>query len=143
MSVSDHLANVSGLWRGAPLAKPEAIAALVAASPIELPSSYLELLALTNGGEGDLRMEPGWVSLWPAEEVMRNNEQYEVGANIPRFLGFGSNGGGELLAFDARDSQPWPIVMVPFIPMEPHDVVVIARDFNEFLEAIGVPANDR
>lgn len=49
----------------------------------------------------------------------------------------------ELLAFDARGSQPWPVVMVPFLPMETDEVVQIAGDFDEFTKAIGVPEDDR
>lgn len=53
------------------------------------------------------------------------------------------NGVGELLAFDARGSQPWPIVMVPFLPMETDEVVQIAGDIDEFTKAIGAPEDDR
>jgi hypothetical protein len=75
--------------------------------------------------------------LWPAEEVVDYNQGYEVEMNIPGFFGFGSNGGGELFAFDTRQGKPWPVVMVPFIPMIADEAIVIADDFAEFVRAIG------
>lgn len=47
---------------------------------------------------------------------------------LPGFLGFGSNGGGELLAFDTR-VQPWKVCMIPFIPLDESESIVIAPDF--------------
>lgn len=143
MNISHQLAHASGIWRDAPPASTEAIAALVAQAPIELPSSYLELLLVSNGGEGDLSVNPDWFSLWPAQDVMQHNESYQIAEYLPGFFGFGSNGGGELLAFDARHSKPWPIVMIPFIPMEVTEAVQISTGFDEFIFYIGEPENDR
>lgn len=143
MNVTDHLSGISGIWRGCVPAPAGVITSLVAVAPIALPESYVALLAVTNGGEGDLGIEPGWIDLWPAEEVMSANAEYAVAENLPGLFGFGSNGGGELLAFDARRSPPWPIVMIPFIPMEVAEAVQIAQGFDELLLEIGEPANDR
>jgi len=55
------------------------------------------------------------------------------------FFGFGSNGGGELLAFDLRDGEPYPIVIVPLIPLDPNEAIQIARSFDELRELIGKP----
>lgn len=143
MNVAEHLASAPGIWRPALPAPAAEIAALVGDAPLRLPKGYLELLAVTNGGEGDLGVKPGWLAIWPASEVMQNNAGYQVADNTPGLLGFGSNGGGELLAFDARGSEPWPVAMVPFIPMQIDEAIQIAPEFDKFLEAIGVPENDR
>jgi hypothetical protein len=37
---------------------------------VSLPRGYLEQLAVSNAGEGDLGIEPGWIAFWPAEEVI-------------------------------------------------------------------------
>lgn len=68
---------------------------------------------------------------------MELNLCYEVEANAPGFLGFGSSGGGEMLALDARGSKPWKVVMIPFIPMQAEDAIVIAADFRVFLQSMG------
>src|SRR5262245_59858416 len=118
-------------------AEPGAVAALSATSGIELPEAYLALLRLSNGGEGPLGVEPGWFRLWPVEEILALNRGYEVHEYLPGLFGFGSNGGGELFAFDTRRGPPWPIVMAPFIGMEKDTLVEIASDFAEFLRLTG------
>ena len=80
---------------------------------------------------------PGWVCFWSAEEVVESKRDYEVAEYLPGFFGFGSNGGGEILAFKVDGSEPWPIYMVPFIPMEKEAAHMSAKDFEEFRAAIG------
>jgi hypothetical protein len=120
-----------------PAAAAGAVAALSAASGIKLPEEYLALLRLSNGGDGPLSVEPGWFQLWPVDEVLALNRSYRVHEYLPGLFGFGSNGGGELLALDTRRGPPWPVVMVPFIGMEEDTVVEIAEDFAEFLRTTG------
>jgi hypothetical protein len=78
------------------------------------------------------------VVFWPAGEVVTANRDYEVSEFVPGLYGFGSNGGGELLAFDCRGGLPYPVVMVPFMPMEWAEAVQIAISFDEFRAKIGV-----
>lgn len=101
------------------------------------PGYYLSLLRLSNGGGGPLGVEPGWFQLWPAEEILSLNLDYEVGKYVPGLLGFGSNGGGELLAFDTWRGPPWKIVMIPCVGVGEGDIVEVAEDFAEFLQATG------
>jgi hypothetical protein len=102
-----------------------------------LPDSYLAFLGFSNGGEGPLAVAPGWFVIWSAEEVLESNQGYQVDKELPGFFGFGSNGGGELFAFDARSPQPWKIVMIPFIPLQERYAVVVAESFEQFVKAIG------
>jgi SMI1/KNR4 family protein SUKH-1 len=95
---------------------------------------------VSNGGEGDLGAEPGWIAFWPAEEVIALNDGYEVAQWLPGFFGIGSNGGGELIAFDTRGGEPYPVVMVPFDCMDVAEAVHIAASFESFRELIGKPA---
>jgi hypothetical protein len=120
-----------------PGATPVAIQGLSSGSPIQLPSEYLELLRFSNGGEGELAVAPGWFLFWPAEDVIEFNRGYNLSEYLPGFFGFGSNGGGELLAFDTRNGEPLAVVMVPFIPLDPSEAVIIAPDFSTFIRAIG------
>lgn len=118
-------------------ADPAVVSTLSADVEVDLPEAYLSILQLSNGGGGPLGVEPGWFQLWPAEEVVPSNRDYQISEYLPGLFGFGSNGGGELLAFDTRREKPWSVVMVPFIPMDEGDVVEIAKDFKEFLKATG------
>jgi len=131
-----------GIWRGNPPASEFTIQKLLTDCGLKLPAAYLDQLRLSNGGEGDLAVEPGWVCFWPAEEVVKLNKNYEVGEFIPGFFWFGSNGGGELLAFKVKDSANWPIYMIPFIPMEEEYAEVVAEDFETFKDAIGYEHRD-
>ena len=98
---------------------------------VTLPGAYLNYLRRIGGGEGELGVDPGWIEFWPAAEVLELNRAYEVRENLPGFFGFGSNGGGELLAFDMREAGKAAVVMVPFIPMSAADAQLVATAFEE------------
>ena len=132
------IGNRGGVWRFANPASDAAIAALRAAVPTSLPDSYFAFLRVTNGGEGDLGVDPGWFAPWRAEDVLINNRAYQVGKFAPGLFGFGSNGGGECLGFDLRGAGAGRIVMVPFIGMGVRESVVIAENFDQFALFISV-----
>jgi len=85
--------------------------------------------------EGGLAMDPGWFQLWPEAEIQQFNVAYEVHTFAPNHYGFGSNGGGELLAFDRQGH----IVMIPFIGDGEADAKLVATSWHEF-EAAMEPA---
>jgi len=120
-----------------PGASPEVVGQLSKESPVSLPGEYLSLLRFSNGGEGKLAVEPGWFVFWKAEDVIANNLGYHLPECLPGFFGFGSNGGGELLAFDTRSRKPWPVVMVPFNPLDAAESIVMAPNFTAFLKSLG------
>ncbi len=126
-----------GVWLPVDPASEVALERLQEKGPLRLPPEYIDQLAASDGGEGDLGVQPGWIVLWPADEVLAHNAGYSVSEFLPGFFGFGSNGGGELLAFDIRGSEPYPIVMVPVIPMEVGEAVRIASSFGELRNQIG------
>ena len=127
-------------WDRLPPASQAALQKLRAECGVELPEAYLLLLGSSNGGEGELAVEPGWFQLWQAEGVLELNASYEVAEHAPGFFLFGSSGGGELLALDLRGEQPWKVVMLPAIPLEADQAVVVAEDFTGFIRAMGFPA---
>ena len=133
------IGNRGGVWRFASPAADTAIVSLRAAAPSTLPDSYFALLRVTNGGEGDLGVGPGWFVPWPVEEVLLNNRGYQIAEFAPGLFGFGSNGGGECLAFDLRDTGAGRILMVPFIGMDLREAVVIAENFDQFALLVGMP----
>ena len=127
----------NGTWRPAAPAGELALKTLRDQATVRLPTAYLQQLATSNGGEGDLGVDPGWIVFWPAEEVLSLNTTYSLPEFLPGFFGFGSNGGGELLAFDVRGEEPYPVAMVPFIPLDPREAVQIAGSFDEIRDSIG------
>lgn len=123
-------------WDAGSPASEAAIQALAEQSGLELPNEYLDFLRQSNGGCGPLRIEPGWLQLWPAEEVVAVNRDYEVALWLPGLFGFGSSGGGELLAFDTRFAKPWRVVMVPFCDLTEESVLPVADSFAALIRAI-------
>jgi len=125
------------IWRPENPASEESLKLLKDQAGFALPESYLAQLRSSNGGEGDLSVEPGWISLWRAEEVLSMNTDYRVGEFAHGLWGFGSNGGGELLALDLRGGEPYPVVMVPFIGMALSEAQQISDCFDDFRRYIG------
>ena len=138
MDVAAVIAESISNWQHCPdPADPDAIAALAVGAPVPLPAEYLALLRLHDGGEGELGAEPGWFQLWPVDEVLTANRDYQLAEFLPGFFGFGSSGGGDLLALDCRGRPPWPVVVVPFIPVDVAEAQSVAADFGGFVRLLG------
>ena len=99
---------------------------------MNLPPEYVKYCSGDGLHEGGLIVDPGWFQLWPLGEIEDLNQDYEVQEYAPGFLGFGSSGGGELLAFDSEGS----IVMIPFIGMTPSEAITIAASWSDFVSKI-------
>ena len=97
-----------------------------------LPPQYLDYFTGDGRREGALSVEPGWFQLWPPGEVENWNRGYHVQEFAPGFLGFGSSGGGELLAFDA-DGR---VFMIPMIGMSTDEARPVADSWREFVARI-------
>jgi len=98
-----------------------------------LPDEYLNFLKRMNGGSGFVG--PNYVDIWPIDKLIEYNRGYGVDHYAPELLLFGSDGGGEALAFDRRHTG-WPIVMVPFIPLDVREAVTIAQGFGVLFETL-------
>lgn len=125
--------GAGALWQSP--AAEDSIQSLVDGVGFVLPESYIEFLGTHNGGEGDVATQAGWVSLWPAEEVVGLNEEYNVAEYFPGYFAFGSDGGGEMLAFEVINGRGSRVVMLPFVG-DVADAKVVAESFNVFLDSI-------
>ena len=95
-----------------------------------LPTDYLDFLARSNGGEGFVGRE--YLILWKAEEIVTFNSDYQVAEFAPGIILFGSSGGGEGYAFDAREMK-FPVVRVPFIGLDLKYAEAVAPSFSEMI----------
>ena len=102
---------------------------------LKLPEDYVDFMQESDGGVG-LIGEHGFAQFWRIEEILELNRAYLVSERVPGLFFFGSDGGNEAFAFDTRVS-PMSYVKVTFIPMSPEDIIHIANDFTNFLEALG------
>ncbi len=125
------------VWELGPAAPDSSIQELLNTLGFSLPDEYLDFMRLANGGEGELGIWPGWFILWAIENVVEWNKDYEVADRYPGFLAFGSNGGGEMLAFDLRNQEPFPVVALPHIGFDAEDAMFVAHSFHEFVNHLG------
>ena len=129
---------LEGRWFAVDGASAEALAALRVVSPMSLPESYFALLAFSNGGEGPLCVQPLWLSLFPAEEVVRLQLAGTFRESHPNLLVIGSNGAGEAVAFDLGTPEPYTVVAFDMSNGEQGEgVQPMAESFDRMLELIG------
>lgn len=136
MTLDALVQDPTAQWTRKAPAGEEVIALLGAALP-DLPPDYLAFLRLSNGGQGDLGVQPFWFVLWPAEEVAEMNADYMVPEFLPGFVAFGSDGGDEMLAFGAAPGRWGRVYAVPFVPMEEAGAREIAPDFATLAHSFG------
>ena len=79
---------------------------------IDWPADYVEFLTEVGGGAGWVGEH--YLQAWPPDELVSANEALNLAEFAPNLVGFGSDGGGELYAFD-RSFDPPHIVMTPMI----------------------------
>jgi hypothetical protein len=101
---------------------------------IELPADYWAYLESDEVvSEGFADGFPGYFVLWHPDEIEKNNQEMDVATLAPGFLGFGGNGGGEMLAFDAKGI----VYSLPMIGMEPRYAEKVANSWTEFRKRCG------
>ncbi|HET9336653.1 MAG TPA: SMI1/KNR4 family protein [Sphingomicrobium sp.] len=124
-------------WFGVAGASAEEIEQLKSVAPVELPDSYFQLLAYSNGGEGPLPVDPFNLCLDPIPQVIEGIQTGNFGQNeFAGFIVFGGNGGGEYLAFDTRGNEPWPVVYIDMVA-GPDSAEMVTPTFDAFIELIG------
>ena len=130
MAESGYLAN---LLREFELRQPARSLDVVEAErglETQFPKSYRAFLESADGGEGPIGAE-SYLILWPAEELVRQNEGYKPdNAYAPDLVFIGTNGGNEVFAFRRIDGA---FVSAPLIGMAPNEVQVRGSNFEEFL----------
>lgn len=113
-------------------AKPQVLRDLVREVG-SLPSSYLKLLAIGNGGEVGLIVSPFILCLDSAEHAL---DYWRSGTyTMNDIFVFGSSGGSSLFAFDLRKSGEFSVL--EFDPIDPEgSIEVVAPDFDGLLELV-------
>jgi len=114
------------------------ISKLIKDTSFELPEEYIEFLQTYNGGSGELPIQPCWYELWPASEVIENNESYDSVKDLPEFFAIGSNQGGELIYLDYRAKTIGNVVSIPLIPSDPDYANIIAETFDGLIPLLGL-----
>ena len=121
-------------WTQEAGAAPDVLEDLRRDVPVTLPDELYTFYGRSDGGEGELGTEPGWFALWRAEDILARNREYDIPTQYPGYFGFGSNGAGELLAFEVSGGRCGRVAMIAFIGGEP---LIIAESFSHFADPIG------
>ena len=114
-------------------ASSEAIAELLSKYPA-LPGDYIALMRQTNGLEGGIGVEPGWLVLWPVEEVLVASEECGLSTDLPGYVAIGGNGGNELFIISSSLGDSSPVYVVPMIGMSESAMLKIAPNLVALLE---------
>ena len=96
--------------------------------PLTVPP---DLLAYYGAGKPlvcEIPESPYLCEFWPVDELETYNTDYEVPKYAPGFLGFGTNGGGEMFALSPKGA----VVYLPFIGMEPSVAIELAPAWAAF-----------
>ncbi len=116
-----------------------AVENLLSESGLDLPKAYLDFLLKHEAQgpvEGKLDVDPWWFRVWVAKEVLEANQGYQVEKYAPNYFAFGSNGGGELLAFCKNELTQGKVFMIPALPIDEAYARVVSEDFPAFVKAM-------
>jgi hypothetical protein len=102
----------------------------------DIPQDYLDLLAGANGLEGTIGS--GYVALTACEAIWKDNDDLGVSEYAPGFVVFGSDGAGELFAFDAR-AIPWSYGRLPLVGLSAESFVSMGESLDEFFQRVADP----
>jgi hypothetical protein len=93
-------------------ASADQIETLKAICPIDLPTSYLALLAESDGAEAGLSVDPLWLVIYDANEVIEIATSGAFAAHFPGYFLFGGSGGSDAFAFDTSSDGTGKIVTI-------------------------------
>ena len=99
----------------------------------KFPEEYLNFLLFADGGEGSIGEV--YLNLWRVEELIEDNEGYNVDEFAPGLLIIGSDGGDTAFCIDTRSSEK-PLVSIPFIGMDLDEIEKISNDFTGFIKSL-------
>ena len=94
---------------------------------MNLPKEYEDYIAAKGIFEGSTTGEPGYIMLWPPDELDSINTEISIAELAPGYNAFASNGGNEVIAFNAAGT----VFMIPLIGMDSQYVIQIAETFGE------------
>ena len=75
-----------------------------------------------------LEENPYFCEIWPLDELVQYNQDYEVLKFSPGYFGFATSGCGEMFALSPEGA----VVCLPFIGMEPSAAIPIALSWSAF-----------
>lgn len=126
----------SELWTPNEPASSVAISGAENALRTSFPASYRTFLLSTDGGYGDIPVQPGCVEFIRCSDLGSANRDYQVADYLPGYLLIATSGTGE--GFVVKVAEPeWPVFYVPLIGMAPHECRLLCPSFTDFVQLVG------
>jgi hypothetical protein len=97
----------------------------------EIPIDYIEFMKIFNGGEGPIG-ENGYLILWPIDELIQNNIDYEVQSFAPGFFVFAKDAADTAFAFEKATGKIYEFGLMANLMTDPPKSCGL--DFKNFLE---------
>lgn len=98
----------------------------------ELPHDYIDVMKDSNGGEGEVG-ENSWLSLFPLEELIATNENYQlVMEQIPDYFLFGKDAADTGYAFHKYNKTIHSFGLMSDFRTDP--IEFCGNSFTEFIE---------
>ena len=93
-----------------------------------LPSEYIQYLQQGERTYGFTDLFCGYFQLEPLESIVQLNTDFDIERSAAGFLLFGTNGGGELYAFDLHGA----VFLIPAVVPTYEDAIQICNSWAEF-----------
>ena len=97
-----------------------------------MPTELIDYYASGNSLVCELDANPFLCEFWPRNELDRYNLEYQVSKCAPGYIGFATNGGGEMFAISPVGS----VVCLPFIGMEASAATMVAPSWSAFVNML-------
>lgn len=128
------------LWRAEHGASGRAMRRLQDTAGFVLPHTYLKFLTYSNGGEGPLQVQPFYLCLNSAEEVVEIVEEGLLEECFPGLFVIGTNGAGEGIAIDPNSTPPFAVVYFDMTNANlDESIQALAADFDGLVGLVGEP----
>ena len=128
--MSDLINLIRTHWHARPPASAADIAQLEQRLAVKFPKDYIDLQAWSNGGEA--KLGTAYFTIWPVQDVARRNISASITHYMSaRFIGIGTNGGGELYALDYSASAEPTLAIVPLGALDPESKFIIGASLTE------------
>lgn len=96
----------------------------------KLPADYKTFLQTFSGNDEFIGSE--FVSLWDLDEIIESNTESGLLESLPRTIGIGGNGAGELIAIENTLDDNYRLIITPLL-FEKEAHINIGFSFTDFL----------
>jgi hypothetical protein len=100
----------------------------------QLPEDYK--FYLDNFKEREGFIGPEYLRLWDLENLLENNNGYQIITYLADTLAIGTNMGGEFIAIEYLGQHKYHIVISPFIDLNKENYIEIGASFTDMLNRL-------